>query len=171
MLVGGHISRRDAPTYDALVALDSHSNKHADGGAATAKSNPMPKLQQKLQRLSSIRVYALEAVPGQTGLNGVPFMGRGTPSTRGAMLIGRCRVFPYVRSTPVDAGATCLWTQLPRLMCPPRTWVLSSARMQVDAQMSILMATPVFAMRTHVSLVSPSGHSYAQQQQQDCLAV
>ena len=71
MLIGGNISRRDAPTYDALVALDSHSNKHADAGAATAKSNTMPKLQQKLQRLSSIRVYALEAVPGQAGQLGL----------------------------------------------------------------------------------------------------
>ena len=138
MLVGGHISRRDAPTYDALVALDSHSNKHADGGAATAKSNPMPKLQQKLQRLSSIRVYALEAVPGQTGLNGVPFMGRGTPSTRGAMLIGRCRVFPYVRSAPVDAGAT-LSEDANSSAHVPASYM---ARMQVDAQ----MAAPTFDM-------------------------
>ncbi|KAI0711826.1 hypothetical protein C8T65DRAFT_647421 [Cerioporus squamosus] len=63
-------SDSDAPTYDALVALD--------GTASTPFGSHGPDT-PKLPRLSSIRVYALEAVPEQTGRNGVPFMGRGTP--------------------------------------------------------------------------------------------
>ena len=65
----------DAPTYDALVALDSDSNTDI-----ITTRIPRTKPQPKLPPLSLVRVYALKAVPEQTGR--MPFMGRGTPVDR-----------------------------------------------------------------------------------------
>ncbi|RPD55005.1 hypothetical protein L226DRAFT_266937 [Lentinus tigrinus ALCF2SS1-7] len=160
-------SDSDAPTYDALVALD--------GAAANTP---------KLPRLSSIRVYALEAVPEQTGRNGVPFMGRGTPvdKQRRADWAAPARpFFPFVsqpwsvHSTPqpeyYSPSPEMPFQQPGMQMAAGMEMTMDvgyDGAMQVDVQvqMPVPTATP-FGM----NVIPQMEQAFAQQQQQqECLS-
>lgn len=109
------------PTYDAVVALD---------GSPTTTRKP------QLPRLSSIRVYALEAVPEQTGRNGVPFMGRGTPVDRQRRADWAS---PPKPALPDEFSLPQTWTPTPS---PPATFYSPSPELgfaSIDAGLPLQM--------------------------------
>ena len=60
-----------------------------------------------LPPLASVPVYALECVPEQTGRNGVPFMGRGTPVDRTRRAEWASPLLPLARAAAVVLGVGC----------------------------------------------------------------
>ena len=156
----------NAPMYDALVALNSDSNTDT-----TTPRIPRTKPQLRLPLLSSVRVYVLEAVPEQTGRNGVPFMGRGTPvdrQRRADWAAPAQPCLPYSHLPLVQQQTqTQVWSPSPssELYSPASQHSVGmetgyESAMQVDVQMPIPTPSPAFGMEMSME------HTYAQQAQQ-----
>ena len=166
----------NAPTYGALVALDSDANTDI---TATRLSRTKP--QPRLPPLSSIRVYALEAVPEQTARNGVPFMGRGTPvdRQRRADWAAPARpCLPYSRLPYLQQQAhTQVWSPSPPSEFYSPVYQQGAGvemgyeherGMQVDAPMPMPMQVqmPVPTLSPAFGMGMSMEHPFTQQQQQ-----